>query len=153
MKTWIPVLCSVALLAGCVTDDAEVKAPKVVVDLDQLQLQDELMYFFKDALFTGIVVKKYDNGQKKFEHTFKDGKNVGLQTDWYKIGQEDEGNDRQGRQSDSWQALGQSDFRKEMGQRRQPNQVTNQPVHPCQQTTPSPSSFLASGDLSYLSSS
>jgi antitoxin component YwqK of YwqJK toxin-antitoxin module len=32
--------------------------------------------------FTGVLVKKYDNGQKKKEEHYKDGKEDGLLTWW-----------------------------------------------------------------------
>ena len=48
---------------------------KVVVDLDQLEERDGLMYF-EAKPFTGIVVKKYPNGKKEGEAAFKDGKVV-----------------------------------------------------------------------------
>ena len=107
MKIWITVLCAVALLVGCAgkkdagvdTPDvvdapkpaieappAAVEAPKVVVDGDQLELRDGLFYF-KGEPFTGVAVKKYDNGQKEWEATLKDGKKHGLWTEWYENGQ------------------------------------------------------------------
>jgi len=36
--------------------------------------------------FSGIVVEFYENGQKKFEHTFRKGKSHGMLTHWYENG-------------------------------------------------------------------
>jgi antitoxin component YwqK of YwqJK toxin-antitoxin module len=82
VKTWITVLCAVALLAGAEKKDA----PKVVVDFDQLEFRDRLQYF-EGKPFTGVAVEKHDNGQKQYEGTWKDGKLHGLSTNWYKDGQ------------------------------------------------------------------
>jgi len=37
--------------------------------------------------FTGVAVEKHENGQKKGEVTFKDGKREGLGTMWHANGQ------------------------------------------------------------------
>ena len=66
------------------------EAPKVVVDIDQLQVQDGLtvrLRYFEGKPFTGVAVGKYPNGQKKTEATFKDGKRHGLWTEWFEDGQ------------------------------------------------------------------
>ncbi|MBT5378878.1 MAG: hypothetical protein HOL08_07480 [Opitutae bacterium] len=55
MKTWITVLCAVALLGGC--------AKKV--GFDDLEKRDGLRYF-EEKPFTGVAVRKYKNGQKWF---------------------------------------------------------------------------------------
>ena len=73
MKTWITVLCAVALLSGCVTNKPLAEAPKVVVAADQLEERDGLQYF-EEKPFTGVGVAKYENGQKSEEGTNKDGK-------------------------------------------------------------------------------
>ena len=88
MKYLIPILCTVALLAGCVTNDAKVDTAANTdgADMDQLQLRDGLMYF-EGALFTGVAVKKWPKGQKFSEGTYKDGKRDGPATVWYANGQ------------------------------------------------------------------
>ena len=95
MKYLIPILCTVALLAGCVTNNAKVdtaantavaETPKAVADMDQLQLRDGLMYF-EGAPFTGVAVKKWPKGQKFSEGTYKAGKRDGPATVWYANGQ------------------------------------------------------------------
>ena len=72
------VLCAaVAVLCGC--------TKPVVIDWDQLDEQDHLKYF-EGKPFTGIAVKKFENGQKKAEITWKDGKQDGLTMAWYENG-------------------------------------------------------------------
>ena len=88
MKTWITVLCAVALLTGCATNKPAAEAPKVVVDGHQLQFRGDFAYF-EGQRFTGVAVKKYPNGQKKTEATFKDGNPHGLWTEWYENGQKE----------------------------------------------------------------
>jgi len=61
-------------------------ALKVVVGFKQLEERDGLWHL-KGSPFTGVVVWKSDNGQKKWERTFKEGKRDGLQTSWYDNGQ------------------------------------------------------------------
>ena len=86
MKIWITVLCAVALLVGCTgRKDAGVNAPQAV-DGDELEERDGLWYF-EEQPFTGDAVRKYPNGQKKRETTWKDGKGHGLYTFWYENGQ------------------------------------------------------------------
>ena len=88
MKTWIPVLCAVALLAGCAgKKDPEVEvpkpaveAPKVVVDYEKLERRDELGYFGGKP-FTGVAVAKYENGQKAGETTYLNGTRTSV-TEW-----------------------------------------------------------------------
>jgi antitoxin component YwqK of YwqJK toxin-antitoxin module len=100
VKTWITVLCAVALLAGCtgkkdagvdtpdVVDAPKVvvETPKPVVDSDQLRFQGDLWYF-KEKPFTGVAVRKHENGKKESEITYKDGKKDGLWTSWHENGQ------------------------------------------------------------------
>jgi len=59
---------------------------KVVVDLDQLEERDDLQYF-EGKPFTGVAVRKYPNGQKEYEGTWKDGKRDGPSTSWHENGQ------------------------------------------------------------------
>ena len=42
---------------------------------------------YKDGKDDGLFTEWYENGQKSFEGTFKDGKENGLQTDWYRNGE------------------------------------------------------------------
>ena len=91
MKYLIPVLCAVALvvLAGAEKKDAPkvvTEAPGVVVDYEKLERRDGLRYF-EEKPFTGVAVWKHENGQKRFESTFKAGKAHGPTTAWYENGQ------------------------------------------------------------------
>jgi len=99
MKYFIPVLCAVVVLVGCAKDPKveapkvvvpkpAVEAPKVVVDWEKLKDRDDLWYF-EEKPFTGVALKKHENGQKERETTFRDGKRDGLLTDWRKNGQKD----------------------------------------------------------------
>ena len=42
---------------------------------------------YKNGELNGLETKWYKNGQKKFEGTYKNGKQVGKWTTWYSIGQ------------------------------------------------------------------
>ena len=44
----------------------------------------------QETPFTGVAAWKYENGQKKYERTFKDGKLDGPGTEWYENGQKAE---------------------------------------------------------------
>ena len=79
MKIWIPILCALALFAGCAKE----------VGFDDLERRDYLTYF-EGKPFTGVAVRKYKDGQKWFEDTYKDGKKDGLLTEWYENGQKKE---------------------------------------------------------------
>jgi antitoxin component YwqK of YwqJK toxin-antitoxin module len=54
----------------------------------QLERRDGLGYF-EGKPFTGVAVAKYENGNKKVEATFKDGKLSGLYTQWYDNGKKE----------------------------------------------------------------
>ena len=100
MKYLIPVLCAVVVLVGCAKDPKveapkvvvpkpAVEAPKVVVDWEKLKDRDDLWYF-EEKPFTGVALKKHENGQKERETTFRDGKRDGLSIWWHKNGQKEE---------------------------------------------------------------
>ncbi len=57
-----------------------------MVDGDKIEEREDL-YYFEGKLFTGLAVDKYENGQKKYEATLKDGKEDGLSTSWHQNGQ------------------------------------------------------------------
>jgi antitoxin component YwqK of YwqJK toxin-antitoxin module len=96
VKYLIPVLCAVALLAGCAKEKKDpdvvdapkvvVETPKVVVDDEKLKERDGLMCF-EEKPFTGVGVSKYPKGQKLSEYTYQDGLMHGLQTEWRENGQ------------------------------------------------------------------
>jgi antitoxin component YwqK of YwqJK toxin-antitoxin module len=101
----------VALLAGCAKEKKDpvvdalkpaVEAPKVVGDYEKLERRDGLWYFEGKA-FTGIAGLKHENGQKKTETTYKDGKEHGLYTRWYGPGQKSaEGTYKDGKLDGLW---------------------------------------------------
>ena len=77
-----PILLSLALallMVGC--GDG-------IVDYDDLEERKGVMYLpNEDTPFTGRAESFYENGQKKREWNYKDGKRDGLRTRWYKNGQ------------------------------------------------------------------
>ena len=59
-----------------------------IVDRSKLVNRDGLMYEGdSETPFTGVVVAKHENGQKKEEATWKDGKLEGLRTVFHENGQ------------------------------------------------------------------
>ncbi|MCO4811807.1 MAG: hypothetical protein KC572_09405, partial [Gammaproteobacteria bacterium] len=61
------VVC-LAILIGCETE-------KEVIDLEQLQSRQGIFYEVNSAEpYTGTVVNWYENGQKRMESNFVDGK-------------------------------------------------------------------------------
>jgi len=76
------------LLFGCpskVMGQGELKAVN-----DGLQLLEKGWLHYKvnsETPFSGLAVAKYENGQKKAEKTYKDGKLDGVSTTWYENGQ------------------------------------------------------------------
>lgn len=66
MKTWIPVLCAVALLAGCSgkKDPDVIDAPPAMFDRDQLEERRKGLFYFEGVPFKGVAVEKFSNGQK-----------------------------------------------------------------------------------------
>ena len=62
--------------------------PVQTVDFSKLVERGGLTYEGdSETPFTGAAVSKYDNGQKWYEGTYKDGKLEGLQTAWHANGQ------------------------------------------------------------------
>ena len=77
-----------ALAARLKAQKLKVQKPgaSVVVDLGQLEKRPGITYF-EGVPFTGVAIKKYNNGQKALESNYKDGKPHGLQSVWYENGQ------------------------------------------------------------------
>jgi hypothetical protein len=70
MKNTILILISLLFLTGCEKEEKEVTS---------LQDRNGIKYEINSEVgFTGRLVKKYDNGQKRFEKHYKDGKLGGL---------------------------------------------------------------------------
>ena len=44
---------------------------------------------YRNGKQVGLIVERYENGQKKTEENYKDGKLDGLSTEWYENGQKD----------------------------------------------------------------
>jgi antitoxin component YwqK of YwqJK toxin-antitoxin module len=89
MKKFVYIVLSLVLLTGCtgekeVTEEQNVKEEQVVTSL---QDRNGLMYELNTEVgFTGVFVEKYDNGQKKTENHYKDGKLDGFSTEWRENG-------------------------------------------------------------------
>ena len=45
------------------------------------------VFYYNDQPYTGKAIDYFDNGQKKYEGTFKEGKDHGEATRWYESGQ------------------------------------------------------------------
>ncbi len=75
----LTVLVTVLAVAGC---------GKKVVEGDKTVERGGLLYEINsETPFTGIVIGKYQNGQKKFEVGYRDGKEEGKTTCWHMNGQ------------------------------------------------------------------
>jgi antitoxin component YwqK of YwqJK toxin-antitoxin module len=78
MKNVLYIVLSFLLLTGC-TGEQEVTF---------LQDRDGVKYEPNTEVgFTGVYVEKYDNGQKKLEEHYKNGKLVGISKSWLENGQ------------------------------------------------------------------
>ena len=71
------------LVMGMVGCGEEIKT----VDASKLVDRGDGLRYVGDSEFTGVAVSKYENGQKKWEGTYKDGKREGLLTSWHTNGQ------------------------------------------------------------------
>ena len=69
------------------------------VNYNELEEREGIIYLKgSDTLYTGKVYELHENGQKKTQGYFKDGKEDGLRVSWYKNGQkEEEGNWKEGK--------------------------------------------------------
>ena len=84
------LLCAIVLflIAGCGSGDTAEKTAEKAIDFKQLVERDGIWYEVNSEVgFTGRSVGTYENGQKKSEGTFKDGKKNGKVTLWYENGQ------------------------------------------------------------------
>ena len=92
MKVILFALFVALLMVGCgepdlsdldVFEDATADA----VDWSKLRVRDGVTYLpNEETPFTGRAESFYDNGQKKQENNYKDGKRDGLRTSWYDNG-------------------------------------------------------------------
>ena len=91
MKALLFALFAGLMMVGCEEDTKKPsgespEVAKVVVDWEQIEERDDLGYF-EGKPFTGVAVRKFPDGQKKMEVTYKDGEWHGLATYWYENGQ------------------------------------------------------------------
>ena len=103
MKNIILMLTSLLFLTGC---EKEVSS---------LQEINGVRYEVNSEVgFTGRLVQKYDNGQKRREVNFKDGKKDGVSTEWHVNGQKEfEEHYKDGKRnglSNSWYENGQKKY-------------------------------------------
>ena len=107
-------------MVGCGGGDTSPKSsqaksdepPVQTVDLSRTVERGGLRYEVNsETPFTGVAVDKYENGQKKVEGTWKDGKEEGLMTRWHENGQKEaEGTFKDGKRKGlvtSWYENGQ----------------------------------------------
>ena len=100
MKVILFALFVALLMVGCgessnPSESAEMNdtAPKkevieTAVDLSKLQDRNGVWFLPNEVTpFTGLAQSFYENGQKKLEFNYKDGKKDGLQTKWWENGQ------------------------------------------------------------------
>ncbi|MBT7575962.1 MAG: hypothetical protein HN642_02415, partial [Methylococcales bacterium] len=73
MKKIILILISLLFLAGCMEKE-----------VSELQARAGVKYEIKSEIpFTGKLIKRYENGLKKLEEHYDNGKLSGLSTEWY----------------------------------------------------------------------
>ena len=81
MKKLLAAMFVALLMVGCGGDE---------VDGDKIQVRGGVAYLpNEDTAFTGLGVKKYDNGQTQAKTHYQDGKKDGLSTEWYENGQKE----------------------------------------------------------------
>lgn len=62
------------------------------VDFDQLEKRDGLFYQIdSETPYTGTAIQRHENGKKKIEGSFKDGKEVGIWILWDEYGNREKG--------------------------------------------------------------
>jgi len=89
MKNISYIVCLIIFLVSSI--DAQ--------EVSQLEERDGVMYEpHKVEPFTGKYVKYYENGQKKEEGKYRDGKSNGFLISWFENGQKEvEGNSKNGK--------------------------------------------------------
>ncbi len=59
-----------------------------IVNTDHFQTRNGLIYEVNsEKPFSGNIIKRYKNGKKQADYSYKDGKKYGLATVWYENGQ------------------------------------------------------------------
>jgi len=94
MKKFILILISLLFVTGCMEEK----------EVTSLQDRGGVKYEINSEVgFTGRLVKKYENGQKKEETNYKDGKKDGVFTFWFENGQKKlEGKFKNGKDVGLW---------------------------------------------------
>ena len=81
-KSILSLLCLLAFtsfITGC---------GETVIDAEKMQERGDLVYTVnQEKPFTGVVVKRYENGQKDWEQRYKGGVKSGRWIEWYDNGQ------------------------------------------------------------------
>ena len=93
MRKLLLITLPLLLIVGC--SKKSINYETTLIERDGLytnwyengQKRDELTY--KDGKFDGLYTNWYENGQKRFELTYKDGIHNGLLTWWYDNGQKE----------------------------------------------------------------
>ena len=94
MKKRIALITLFLFMGGCSKPIAE----KNLIDKDGLKYKKNI-----EKPFNGKTVSKYDNGQKKEERTYKNGKIEGLYISWYEGGEKfEERNYKDGMEDGNW---------------------------------------------------
>ena len=80
MKKTFLIITALMLIVGC---------SKEPINIETTLVYRDDVYYTKDTNkpYSGPVFSLYDDGKKKGEGTFKDGKVDGLATEWYENGQ------------------------------------------------------------------
>lgn len=84
MKTIIfaALICGIVLIVACTAEYQAIDTSKVEIRGDGLVYQIN-----KEKPYTGKTFGRYENGQKKYESNWKNGKREGLVIEWYENGQ------------------------------------------------------------------
>jgi len=73
---------------------------------DKIQKENDYSYIYvgdEENPYTGKIVAKYENGNKKWEVNYKNGIKEGIQIDWYENGEKKmEGYYKNGKKEGSW---------------------------------------------------
>ena len=100
MKRFRILISSVVLLLFLVS------CSEKEVSEDKFQKEIDYVYIYvgdEENPYTGKIIAKYENGEKKWEVNYKDGIKEGIQTDWYPNGEKMlEGMYKNGKKEGTW---------------------------------------------------
>jgi antitoxin component YwqK of YwqJK toxin-antitoxin module len=75
------------LLAACAASVATPSDANEFIHSDNIERRGDLFYELgKDHPLSGMVIATYDDGSRKLEQPFKDGKQIGVQKQWHEDG-------------------------------------------------------------------